>query len=454
MESLPEHEALPNLEAVDEELEHRSLVDFIPRLSPRYMAPRHLAPLLERFERAIDGEPQLICCSAPPRHAKTESVLHVPAFGLRRKPELRFSYSTYADRLSRSKSRKARALVEAAGIRLDSTNLNEWRTPEGGGLLAGGVGGPLTGHGVDILIVDDPVKNRVEAESKVYRDRLLDWWRDVASTRIEPGGSAFIFMTRWHTDDLIGVLVDEGFTYINLPALSSGNEALWPERWPVDALTKRKKLVGPYTWASLFQGSPRPRGGNVFNDVWTYAELPIVYTTAFGLDLAYSAKTKGDWSVAVLMARAGDVFYVLDVRRKQVRAPIFKRICRKLHVQNRSAPWRWYAPGPEMGVADLFNEGDRPVPVQALTPKGDKFVRAIDYAAAWNDKRVLLPKAAPWLDDFVKEHAAFTGQNDDNDDCVDAAVAAFDELNDGTADVEVPEKPRRATPRGLAAMDL
>lgn len=454
MESLAELEALPSLEAVEAELQERSLLDFIPRISPRYMRPVHLAPLLERFERAIDGESQFICCSAPPRHAKTESVLHVPAYGLRRKPELRFSYSTYADRLSRSKSRKARALAEAAGVRLESKSLNEWRTAEGGGLLAGGVGGPLTGHGVDILLVDDPIKNRVDAESKTRRETLLDWWRDVASTRIEPGGSAFVFMTRWTEDDLIGVLVEEGFTYINLPALSDEGLPLWPQRWPADALEKRKKLVGAYTWASLYQGNPRPRGGAVFNDVRTYREAPVAFSSAFGLDLAYSAKTKSDWSVAVEMAKSGDKFYVLDVHRKQVRAPVFKKLCRKLHRRNRNAPWRWYAPGPEQGVADLFRDGERPVPIRAIAPKGDKFVRAIDYAAAWNDGRVLLPKAAPWLDVFVKEHAAFTGQDDDHDDCVDAAVAAFDELNSGVADTEVWEKVRKAERQGLAAMDL
>ena len=223
-------EGVPSLDDLEAELEMRDLVRFVPRVSPKYMAPTHLAPLLRRFELAAEGIPQRVCCSAPPRHAKTESVLHVPAFVLRRHPEKTISYSTYGDRLSRKGSRKARAIVRRLGIETTST-INEWRTEDGGGVLAGGVGGPLTGYGIDIAIIDDPVKNRVEAESATYRARLSDWKNDVLTTRIEPGGSIFAFMTRWHPDDLIGELVSEGYEYINLPALDADERPLWPERW-------------------------------------------------------------------------------------------------------------------------------------------------------------------------------------------------------------------------------
>ena len=110
MQSLGEHSGLELdlLRAVEHEKRLRSLPDFISWASPKYMRPTHLEPLLRRFELAVEGVPQRVCCSAPPRNGKTESVLHVPAFALRRKPELTLSYSTYADRLSRSKSRRLR----------------------------------------------------------------------------------------------------------------------------------------------------------------------------------------------------------------------------------------------------------------------------------------------------------------------------------------------------------
>lgn len=426
---------VPSLEEVEEELALRDLVRFVPRLSPQYMAPQHLAPLLRRFELAVDGVPQRVCCSAPPRHGKTESVLHVPAYALRRRPEMRLAYATYADRLARSKSRKARHLALEAGAVLESDALNEWRTPEGGGLLAGGVGGPLTGHGVDIMVVDDPIKNRLEAESVTYRSRLMDWWRDVAATRIEPGGSAFVFMTRWHPDDLIGQLVREGFEYLNLPALADDGAPLWPERWPREALEARRKDVGEYTWASLYQGQPRPRGGRVFGDVTLAKRADILAALtkgarkAGGLDLAYTARTSADHSSAVLLAKAREtgIVYVLEVVRLQVSAPDWQARFEVMRRAHPTATWRWYGSTTEAGLGKLLPG------VRAMTAKGDKFVRAIPAAAAWNAGMVQVPEDAPWAPAFVAELASFTGVNDAEDDQVDAFAAAYDELESGGA---------------------
>lgn len=427
-----------------EELRLRRLVDFIPYASPRYMAPRHLAPLLQRFEAAVDGEPQRVCCSAPPRHAKTESVLHVPAYALRRDPSLTLSYSTYAEQLSRSKSRKARALVSSLGIETAGT-VNEWRTEEGGGLLAGGVGGPLTGHGVNIAIVDDPYKNRVQAESAAYRSSLSDWTRDVLMTRVEPGGSIFVFATRWTPDDIIGELTGEGFEYINLPALDANETSLWPERWSADAMRARREEVGPFTWDSLFQGNPRPRGGRVFNDVHTYSALPAVYRGAFGLDVSYSAKTSSDWTVAVRMLWAAGYFYVVDMARFQLQPHVGAPRLKALASSHPADPWRWYLSGTEQGSAG-FLQADVPL-LQPMPATADKFIRAMDYAAAWNNGKVLVPAEAPWLEDFVTEHASFTGVKDRHDDIVDAAVAAFDVLNGGGAFGPLTAPTQRDRPR-------
>ena len=440
--------ALPSLDEIEEEERLRSLVDFIPALSPKYMAPTHLAPLLDRFERAVNGEPMRVCCSAPPRHAKTESVLHVPAFALRRKPELVLSYSTYADRLSRSKSRKARRLVHDAGIETTGS-VNEWRTSEGGGLLAGGVGGPLTGHGVDIAIIDDPIKNRMEAESEVKRAGLIDWKRDVLNSRIEPGGSIFLFMTRWHPDDLMGNLIDEGFEHLNLPAIDEAGVALWPERWPLEDLLKRKEEVGEYTWASLYQGQPRPRGARVFNDVHTYDKAPEVYRQAGGVDSAYSQAKTADFSAYVEMRRAGEYFYVTDAARVREPMPMFKARLRVVHERNPSMRWRWYVATSELGAASLFAEGAHGVPVHGEVAKADKFIRALRYAAAWNAGKVLVPAKASWLEAFIAEHAGFTGVNDKRDDLIDAAVAAFDELSTGGSVPKMAEPTRVAPLRSV-----
>lgn len=430
-----------------------TLLDFIPHLSPAYSSPRHLTPLTQRLEAAVAGQRQRVLCCAPPRHAKTETLLHAIAFALARHPRLVFAYATYGDRLARSKSRRARVLAERAGVRLEAKAVNEWRTVLGGGLLASGVGGPLTGHGVDILVVDDPAKNRLEAESRAHRESLTDWFHDVAASRVEPNGSIFVFATRWTPDDLIGVLSAEGgWENISLPALS-GDAALWPERWPVAELEAKRRDVGEYTWASLYQGEPRPRGGRVFEDVYTFIGPPNIYVSAIGLDLAYSAKTSADASVAVLMARDSvGRCYLLDAIIERVPPAVFKRRLAVLCRAHPAASVHWYASGTEMGAAAFLREPPDEVPLVASPARGDKFIRAIAYAAAWNRGEVLLPREGAWVSRVVAEHASFTGADGGEDDIVDACVAAWDALV--MSSERIVTRPPRTKARGLMAESM
>jgi predicted phage terminase large subunit-like protein len=432
------------------------LYDFIPTLSKSYKPPRHLDPLVIDLERAW-VESVRDTAHAPPRHAKTDTVLAFIALTLLKQPHRTLAYVTYGDRIARSKARKARQWAEAAGVRFakGAENLNEMRTAEGGGLLATAISGPLTSQGVDILLVDDPYKDRVQAESAAWREKVTDWWGDIAETRLEPGSSAFIFHTRWHPDDLIGHVHGSedaaAWRHLNMPAVSDAGVALWPERWPLELLEQKRRSAGEYTWASLFQGRPRPRGGSVFGDVHHYSHVPTeAFRVAIGVDLAYSKKTSSDWSVAVVLAECKGTYYVLDVVRRQQRAPEFKEVLRSLRARFPSAQMRWYCSGTEMGVADLVNTPERDergqqrtaIRLNAIQVTADKFVRAQPVAAAWNGTRanqeadapyvtpprVLLPQQAPWLTEFVTVVTGFTGVNDAHDDDVDALAAGFDAL--------------------------
>lgn len=430
-----------------------SLYDVIPRLARGYSAPRHLDPLVRDIERSWTEEVRGTYC-APPRHAKTETVLAAIAFAIAVFPHETNVYATYGSGLARSKARKIRAYAEAFGVKWDSgaSNLSEMRTPEGGGLLATGVGAGLTGQGANRIFIDDPYKNRIDAESAAYRQMLIDWFGDVAETRVEPGGSVFIFHTRWHTDDLIGH-VQNGpdktrWQHRLMPAIDLDGRALWPERWSAEELRKKELAVGPYTWASLYQGSPRPRGGAVFTGVAHYRDEPKSFRVAIGVDLAYTAKTQADSSVAVVLGEFEGRVFVIDVVRRQVKAPDFKNELLRLAARYPGAPMRIYGAGTETGAIDLMRDGD--VPLTQRPPKGDKFVRAQPVAAAWNRGEILVPageddrdidpdelvngrrrrvRPAPeWVNDFLAEVAGFTGVNDKHDDQIDALAAAYDEL--------------------------
>ena len=175
-----------------------SLYDFVPRVTPSFSAPRHLAPLVDLLDR-VEQEPVRACVSVPPRHSKTETVLHGVARILARHPDWAVAYVSYAADIARSKSRQLRDYAARAGVvlREDSSALHEWRTPQGGGLLATGIGGPLTGHGVRLLVVDDPFKNRQEADSTVIQERVYEWYMDDVTPRIQKHGSVIVIHTRW-----------------------------------------------------------------------------------------------------------------------------------------------------------------------------------------------------------------------------------------------------------------
>jgi len=404
------------------------LADFIPAISPRLGRPDHLRPLVRLLEELRSREVRAVV-SMPPRHGKTTTLLHAIAWHLARDPSARCAYVSYAAEFSRSQSRKARLLAQLAGVQLaeDASRLEEWRTTAGGGLIATGIGGPLTGHGVDLLFVDDPVKNRLEAESPTYRERTWEWFTDVALTRLEPGASCVVVQTRWHEDDLAGRLVREGWQYLRLPAIDDEGRALWPERWPVEKLLEIRRAIGEYSWASLYQGQPRPRGGALFNGVWTYRELPQGLRYAVGVDWAYTARTKADYSAAVVLAADSEGrCYVIEVLRKQVRADIWLRMLSELRARYPLAAWHSIIAGAEQGIVDLAaREG---LSIRASRAVGDKFTRAQATAAAWNAGSILVPEQAAWLDAFLGEVLGFTGAGDEHDDQVDALVAAYEVL--------------------------
>lgn len=432
---------VPPLSEWEAQQARRHLLDFIPHTSKKYQAPTHLAPLLNRFERALNGEPQFVVCHAPPRHGKTEALMHFVGWGLMKRPDLVFSYTTYGASLANRKVRKMRSIFKRVGVRFVSDSLADMRTEEQGGLIAGGIKGPLVGEGINIALIDDPVKNMAEAYSALDRANKEDWFESALDTRIEPGGSVFLFMQRWHPDDLAAYLIKtHKFEYLRFPAINAKGEALWPQRWPAGCQRFERAKRLKHVWEALYQGEPKPRGQAVFDDCHTYSALPKVFQSGWGVDLSYSAKTRSDWSIAIRLLKAihtdgKPIFYVANVVRRQVRVPVFRHLCAQLHLKDQGAVgWRWYTSTTEQGVADLFASGEEDyVPLTPILAQGDKLIRAGPVAEAWNAGRVLVPENAAWLNDFLAVVTGFTGVNDAHDDDVDALAAAFDELNDGDA---------------------
>ena len=406
---------------------------------------------------AGEGPPVFACVSEPPQHGKTETILHGLAHHLELRPQDPLAYISYGDEIARDKSRSARDYARLAGveIRTDSDSVKTWTTTEGGGLMARGiVGGAITGQaGLRCIVVDDPFKNRAEAESRRIRDKTYDEFQSSVVSRLHPNTSILVNHTRWHEDDLIGRLLKaepEKWEHINLPAISDDGEALWPEGQPLEHLESIRRSVGEYAWASLYMGSPRPRGGKPFEGVSFYDVVPSSHRVAVGVDLAYSEKTSSDWSVAVALAESSGRYYVLDVLRRQCRAEDFLGELQAFH-RRFPAPMLWYAYGPEKGTAGFFQRAGLPLRVEQVP--GDKFVRALPTTAAWSSGAIALPKDADYThgskwDAFLTTVQDFTGLDDPHDDDVDALVAAFDQLQRSTGPVAFTRKDKRTSGAG------
>lgn len=445
------------------------LLDYVPQVSPELERPDHLAPYAEALESAIaaDGNPGGICLvfAAPPQHGKTELTLRAFLWWATKYPGRRHAYVTYNEDKAESVARAFQTLAEQAGLEPQGT-LAEVHLKGGTIIRFTSIGGSLTGFAIDgVCVVDDPIKGPVDARSATVRRRCVDWFDAVAWTRRHQGTSYIVMATRWHPEDLSGVLIKRGWRYINLKAIAEGavndngvveddplgrkfGEALWPSRKPASFFDVERKNV--YWWYALYQGEPRPAGGSVFHaDPPLYSELPRAgYRGAFGLDLAYSASSHADYSICVELwrvehrevglpddvpspTREKPLLYVVHVDRKQVDAPSFALT---LKANKAKRPWRmrWYAAGTEKGSADFLQR--QKLPIGVMPPKGDKFTRAIPVAAAWNEGRILLPDpeafpaAAGWMADFLDVVQNFTGVKDLHDDDVDALAAAHDEL--------------------------
>jgi predicted phage terminase large subunit-like protein len=411
------------------------LLDFIPALTPRWTRPEHLAPLAECFERARRG-PVFVFGTTAPRFGKTELIKHGIVQRLLDDPTRRIAYGSYSARAAHKRSREIRKLYLRAGGKVDqrASSVADWRTGhDDGGLWAAGTEGGWTGEGFDLMVLDDPVKGRAQAESAVERETLWDFFRDDFETRIEPGGSILVIHTRWTIDDLGGRLISglarDAYEHVRLPAIDDAGRALWPERWPLDVLRKIEKSKGAYAWESLYMGRPFARGGRLFNaptQKQFYTVRPAKLRIALGVDLAYSKKTHADHSVIVILGidDATGKTYVLDVQSFQIASPLFAARLKLVQERYRGVEARWYYAGAELGIADFIRTLE--VDLDAVPASSDKFVRAQPVAAAWNDEKILIPREAPWLERFLRILAAFTGVDDLEDDEVDALAGAYD----------------------------
>ncbi|MEX0975050.1 MAG: phage terminase large subunit [Bacillota bacterium] len=444
-----------------------------------------LGEYLMKVER---GEILRLIVEMPPRHGKSETTsVKFPAFYSGKHPDRRIILASHTASLAARFSMRARNDfnafapsvwgLEGLEVNPDVSAMYRWdvsdpNAPRGrppGGMLAAGIGGPITGQGAHLAIIDDPIKDAETANSKLQRDAIWDWYRFVLRTRLFPGAAVILVLTRWHEDDLAGRLLKQSkedpeadqWTVLRLPAIAEdpkdaedGEEvkdplgrppgkALWPEQYDEKALTAVKATVGSYVWAALYQQRPSPAEGNILKRDWWkfYRQAPEDFDEIIqSWDCAFKDKDDSDFVVGQVWGRKKADKYVLDQVRGRMSFPATLTAIRTLTGKWPKARAKLVedkANGTAV-IATLKHE----IPgLIAIEPEGGKIVRARAVSPDIEAGNVYLPdpSIAPWVHDFIEEATAFP--NGANDDQVDAATQAL--VWFGVAPVPLDDKTRR-----------
>jgi predicted phage terminase large subunit-like protein len=432
----------------------------LARLSPAFFAnyvsqgkwkyADHLKLLDRLLTYAVMHNIPRLIVNMPPRHGKSEFISkYFPAWFLGNNPDKRVILTSYSMSFAETWSKKVRDMLVEFGYDLFGVKLNPgsksgrgFSLCGGGGMDAAGSGGPITGKGADLFIIDDPVKNDAEAHSSVIREKVHEWFKATAYTRLEPGGIFVIIMTRWHEDDLCGrilkefnirevnkdflsrmdifdqsenpinevLLEDEEWLLLKLPAIAKENdplgrllgEALWWQRYPLNRLESTRIAIGSYWFSALYQQSPSPAGGSIFrrrdfryfeceNDIYTlnnsYDEenrksFRFDECTIFAvMDLAATVKSSSDFTVVLVFALAPNHrILVLDIIREKFEGADHLTLIK--NVYNKWHPTLIGIETVQYQIALIQSAIRQGLPVKQLKADKDKLSRALPAGAA------------------------------------------------------------------------
>lgn len=412
-------------------------------------------------QELIKGDARILVM-LPPRHGKSELLsYHTSIWWLELFPHTMVMLVTYGADLSTDFGRRVRdAFLNDQGVletklTRDVQRTELFMTSEGGGMAAVGIGGPITGRGTHLLLVDDYIKNIKEANSPTLLNYHWDWFTTTAYTRLEPGGNLVVLATRWDYDDLIGRLergrktLGGRWIIIRLPALAMDDDPigrntgdpLWPERYSKNALLERQALIGPHYFSALYQQTPIKREDAQI-DTDQIRILDILPHRSHlrwvrSWDLAGS-QDKGDYTVGTLMGCEGTPgsstarTYLADqIRGRWGAAKVEEKLRTTAEADGYDIPivleqepgsaGKAYAKHLSENVLKGFN-----VTVVPAANEGSKWAVAQPFVAAVASGRIAMIRAS-WNASFATELKAFPFG--DNDDQVDSCAKGYNKLH-------------------------
>jgi predicted phage terminase large subunit-like protein len=452
---------VPTLQEIRAEKARRSLISFTEYTNQAYERAGHHLMIADKLEAVERGEIDRLMIFMPPRHGKSElASRRFPAWYLGRNPSRHVISASYNSELSTDFGREVRNLIASAefadvfpGTRLspDSKAADRMNTNHAGAYFAAGVGTATTGRGAHLGNIDDPFKDREDADSETQREKVWNWYRSTFFTRLMPGGAIVLTLTRWHEDDLAGRLLEhEGriedggqWTVLELPAIDKSGAALWPEWYPVPALERIKATIGPREWSALYQQQPQPDEGTFFQRGWfnEWASLPTL--RFYGSSDYAVTDGGGDFTVhRVWGIDAAGALYRVDGWRGQSTSDVW--IERKLDLIKKYKPLAWF------GEGGVIQKAIEPMLKRRMLERGvfcrlewlpsmhDKPTRARSFQAMAASGRVYMEPQAD-LSEFLVFPA---GKHDDDVDTASLIGRAIDQAHPAIV-LEQPQTKKR-----------
>lgn len=456
-----------------------SLLEFTRYTMPEFRPSWHHELMCRYLDEFIHGDLDRLIISVPPRHGKSELVSRrLPAYLLGKNPHAKILTSSYSSDLAQLMNRDVQDIIDSdsysdvfpktrlaphRGSREEKVkrDLTEFEVVGHRGYYrAVGVGGSLTGFGGNYGIIDDPIKNREQADSATYREAVWGWYRSTFYTRLEHPRKVAIVSTRWHEDDLVGRLLRQAendsradkWVELRIPALADSDlhpedrrcegEPLWPARFTREVYESIRVTVGSTEWQSLYQGRPTtPEGRLLRREYWQfYRDLPALDDWLISVDARFTAKAdEGDYVVMQVWGRRGSQKYLVDQVRDRLSFTGTIEALRSLSYRYPSAYLKIIenkANGPAI-ESQIKNEISGIVLVE---PRGDKVARVNSIMPTIEAGNVFLPDPSKcsWIEDFISECAEFPrSKHDDQVDAMSQALLRFLESETVSVDLDI-----------------
>lgn len=430
---------------------------------------REMAAELQQFyvELVAGLRPKLVI-EAPPQHGKSKMIVEFITWIIGKNPDLKTIYTSFSDRLGvranltfqrildSSKYKKAfpEVSIGRQGV-TDSSQATRNRelieiAGKDGFFRNTTVRGSITGEGLDLGVIDDPIKGREEAGSETVRDKTWDWFTDDFFTRFSEDAGLLSILTRWHVDDPIGRLRKEfgdQVRVVSYPAVAVKDEkhrkvgeALFPEHKSLAFLLERKAVMASVNWEALYQQNPQIVGGEIIHGqcFTRYKVAPIIKQRMIFADTAQKTAERNDYSVFECWGKGDDgKIYLLDLIRGKWEAPELERKAKDFWNKHKNVDSVLLGALRKMKVEDKSSgtgliqkiKSEHQIPIEGVEREKDKYTRVMDVLGYIESGYVCIPEEAPWVSDFVEECEAFTADDSHlHDDQIDPMLDAIEEF--------------------------